>query len=388
MNLAAAVAVLGLLGAELPPPGATAAPDALIGVWEPVERSMGGMGSVLELTRDGRYIQTMTALVDGFYRIDGDRLFRRIGQTTAENPKEAVRFAIDGDALTTTGSDGSSMHRERIGPAPTDGPRIVGTWRYPYANGPQKAYERYDADSRFEFRLPMASEKGPYRVEGNMIVFTMRNGPENPVPFEVHGDRLILHPKGTNHGSELRRIGETSWYDRDVDNVAARRAVDPQARQQAADQALAKASTPEARWWALPDAALCNAETGPAERATALANELLEAAAYRPNDENLGTAVHKGNLALGLVAIRAGRMDEAKARLLAAGNVSASGSLDSFGPNMSLAKALLEKGEKDTVLQYLELCRKFWKMDRGALDRWAREIRAGSVPNFGANLLY
>ena len=388
MNVAAAIAFLGLLGAGLPPTGDTAPPDALIGVWEPVERSMGGMGSVLELTCDGQYIQTTMALVDGFYRIDGDRLFRRMGQNTVENPNEAVRFAIDGGALTTTGSDGSSTRRDRIGPAPTDGPKIVGTWRYPYANGPQKAYERYEADSRFEFRLPMASEQGPYRVEGNSIVFTTRNGPENPVPFEVRGDRLVLHPKGRDHGSELRRIGETSWYDRDVDNVAARRAIDPQTRQQAADQALAKASTPEARWWALPDAALRNAETGPADRATALANELLDAAAHRPNDENLGTAIHKGNLALGLVAVRAGRMDEAKARLLAAGNVSASGSLDSFGPNMILAKELLEKGEKDTVLQFLELCRKFWKMDRGALDRWAGEIRAGSVPNFGANLLY
>jgi hypothetical protein len=55
---------------------------------------------------------------------------------------------------------------------------------------------------------------------------------------------------------------------------------------------------------------------------------------------------------------------------------------------VSLAKDLLEKGERDAVIQYLELCRKFWKMDNGRLDQWIKEIKAGKVPQFGANLVY
>jgi hypothetical protein len=62
--------------------------------------------------------------------------------------------------------------------------------------------------------------------------------------------------------------------------------------------------------------------------------------------------------------------------------------MNSFGPNVSLAKDLLEKGERDAVIQYLELCRKFWKMDNGRLDQWIKEIKAGKVPQFGANLVY
>ena len=62
--------------------------------------------------------------------------------------------------------------------------------------------------------------------------------------------------------------------------------------------------------------------------------------------------------------------------------------MNSFGPNMSLAKDLLEKGERDTVLQYFELCRKFWTMDYGKLDEWSQEVRAGKIPRFGANLVY
>jgi hypothetical protein len=62
--------------------------------------------------------------------------------------------------------------------------------------------------------------------------------------------------------------------------------------------------------------------------------------------------------------------------------------MNSFGPNVSLAKDLLEKGERDAVIQYLELCRKFWKLDNGRLDQWIKEIKAGKVPQFGANLVY
>ena len=62
--------------------------------------------------------------------------------------------------------------------------------------------------------------------------------------------------------------------------------------------------------------------------------------------------------------------------------------MDSFGPNLTLAKDLLEHGERDTVLEYLMLCRKFWKMDRGKLDMWIYQVMDGKNPDFGANLLY
>jgi hypothetical protein len=55
---------------------------------------------------------------------------------------------------------------------------------------------------------------------------------------------------------------------------------------------------------------------------------------------------------------------------------------------MSLAKDLLEKGERNVVLEHFELCRKFWKMDRGRLDQWSQDVKAGKIPDFGANLVY
>ena len=62
--------------------------------------------------------------------------------------------------------------------------------------------------------------------------------------------------------------------------------------------------------------------------------------------------------------------------------------MDSFGPNMSLAQDLLTKGERDVVLEYFELCRHFWKMENGRLTKWGQEVKAGRIPDFGANLVY
>src|ERR1700719_3714085 len=71
--------------------------------------------------------------------------------------------------------------------------------------------------------------------------------------------------------------------------------------------------------------------------------------------------------------------------LLASGKTPGSPQLDSFGPNMTLAKELLAKGESDSVLQYLDLCKNFWEGERQQLDDWRDAIRGGKTPDFGAN---
>jgi hypothetical protein len=63
--------------------------------------------------------------------------------------------------------------------------------------------------------------------------------------------------------------------------------------------------------------------------------------------------------------------------------------MDSFGPNMSLARDLLKKGERETALQYFELCRKFWDPRvNQKLDEWTKDVKDGRIPDFGANLIY
>jgi hypothetical protein len=42
---------------------------------------------------------------------------------------------------------------------------------------------------------------------------------------------------------------------------------------------------------------------------------------------------------------------------------------------MRLAKDLLEKGERQIVLDYFALCRKFWNY--GRLDEWSQQVKGG-----------
>ena len=142
------------------------------------------------------------------------------------------------------------------------------------------------------------------------------------------------------------------------------------------------------RWVNLSEAAMACLEKGRLDEAAARARELLLRAESHREDWNYGNAVHKGNMVLGRVALRRGDINAAKYHLMASGRTPGSPQLDSFGPNMTLAKELLEGGERDAVVAYLNDCSHFWKMDRGKLKQWAALAEKGLVPDFGPNLSY
>ncbi len=162
----------------------------------------------------------------------------------------------------------------------------------------------------------------------------------------------------------------------------------PQQRLKRATDELTTAKTTDARFYALNDAAKESFVAGKVEDAQKYAQELMTLLPKFKGNWNYGNAVQDANLVLGRIAVQEGRIDDAKAYLIAAGKSTGSPQMDSFGPNLSLAKDLLEKGEVDVVLEYFELCRKFWKMDNGQLDKWSQQAKDGKIPNFGANLVY
>ncbi len=96
-----------------------------------------------------------------------------------------------------------------------------------------------------------------------------------------------------------------------------------------------------------------------------------------------GDAVFYGHLVLGRIALLNDDVETAKKELLLAGTAFGSPMLDSFGPNMSLARELLLRSERDTVLKFLAECRRFWKMGGETLDWWTAEISSGEMPTFG-----
>ena len=119
---------------------------------------------------------------------------------------------------------------------------------------------------------------------------------------------------------------------------------------------------------------------GQTEKARAYADTMLS------NDTkgwNLGNRIHHGHLTLGKIALAEGNLEEAKNRLLKAGETPGSPQLNSFGPKMDLANALLERGEKEVVVRYFELCSEFWNSDRAMakLANWTELAKAGKIPD-------
>ena len=88
------------------------------------------------------------------------------------------------------------------------------------------------------------------------------------------------------------------------------------------------------------------------------------------------------------MAFDAGDIKEAKRFLLEAGKTPGSAQLNTFGPNMFLAKNLLEMKEREVVFEYFELCAKFWKRNNGRLEQWKNNVLKEEMPDFGANLAY
>src|SRR5260370_18202826 len=101
-----------------------------------------------------------------------------------------------------------------------------------------------------------------------------------------------------------------------------------------------------------------------------------------------GRAIHQGDLVLGRLSLRSGDCEKAKLHLLESGKTKGAPELGSFGPNMMLAKELLECGERDAVIQYLKLCSLFWQTDDPRPKHWIHEIQPVQIPDFGANLNY
>ncbi|GIV18020.1 MAG: hypothetical protein KatS3mg022_3455 [Armatimonadota bacterium] len=116
-------------------------------------------------------------------------------------------------------------------------------------------------------------------------------------------------------------------------------------------------------------------------KAERYARELLHLASTRPQPDADG--IHIAHTVLGKVALHRGDIEAAKKHLLDSARVSGSPVLSSFGPDFTLAKVLLQRGERQAVIEYLNLCERFWKSGKGKLPEYRRTIEGGGIPDFG-----
>ncbi len=107
---------------------------------------------------------------------------------------------------------------------------------------------------------------------------------------------------------------------------------------------------------------------------------LLRAVPRLRRDAGLASeCTHEAHTVLGRIALIKGDVRLAKSHLQHSSNIDWSPVLNSFGPNLDLAKELLERKEIESVLRYLDRCEEFLKNEE-KIPKWRSEITAGIIP--------
>lgn len=101
-----------------------------------------------------------------------------------------------------------------------------------------------------------------------------------------------------------------------------------------------------------------------------------------------GAAVHLNHTYRGLMALAEGDPQRAKLELVKSGAVVRSLLLGVVGPNMRLAKALMQRGERSAVVEFIDRLGKIWYLPfrLPKVRRWKAAIARGETPDFGRQL--
>lgn len=172
-----------------------AAPSPLAGTWESLDRSQGGIGSIMIFAPGDSVKAIVSVMVDGRYTRDGNR----VQLTHDDGNRTELTVAITGDTLVQT-TAGKSVSMIRVsGSGPDSG--IVGRWRFPY-EAPQMPVVlgtmEYTADGVNRLRLPLQTRAGTYSISGSELTVRLPDAPPQTGTFSIDGDVLTLQrPDGT-----------------------------------------------------------------------------------------------------------------------------------------------------------------------------------------------
>ena len=142
------------------------------------------------------------------------------------------------------------------------------------------------------------------------------------------------------------------------------------------------------RYQALARYAWVPLDEGALDAATRAADELITEGQDPDSSLQRGDTLHHGYLIRGRVALRREDLAKARASLREAGRVPSSTMLETYGPNTTLAREMLDRGESAVVLQFLRECEGLWTGPRSQIARWVDQLSHGETPDLTSNLSY
>ncbi|MEO6688749.1 MAG: hypothetical protein ABIS07_15620 [Dokdonella sp.] len=183
------------------------ASQALLGLWESNQKTKGGFGQAIEFRGDGIYVGSFGVIVDMFYRISDDQVLAGL---TPEVRDLAATFRVEGDTMTETYADSSTVARTRFGRERSGSVPVGGTWRYRHPTGPM-AFEWYTDDQRLLLRIPMRSESSCYAVSADTLTVSKPSGQKASLQFEIQEQTLSLMEAG--EPVRMYTKSPAVWYD-------------------------------------------------------------------------------------------------------------------------------------------------------------------------------
>ena len=163
-------------------------PTTLIGTWEAVTRSAGGLGSTISFAPDNSMSFTLGAMVDMKYKRARDSLYI----IDPANGVNAFRVSIMRDTLVMV-DRGKEQRETRVGPPLKGADPVIGRWTYLHYTG-VPAFEEYTPGGDFRLRVPIRTLQGTYATMGDSAMMHLPGpgGGDRAVRFAVVGDTLQL----------------------------------------------------------------------------------------------------------------------------------------------------------------------------------------------------
>ena len=185
---------LNVMVAQVAPPARS---TSLVGTWEAVTRSAGGLGSTISFAPDNSMSFTLGAMVDMKYKRARDSLYI----IDPANGVNAFRVSILRDTLVMV-NQGKEQRETRVGAPLKGADPVIGRWTYLHYTG-VPAFEEYTPGGDFRLRVPIRTLQGTYATMGDSAMMHLPGpgGGDRAVRFAVVGDTL-----------ELTWNGQTSRY--------------------------------------------------------------------------------------------------------------------------------------------------------------------------------
>ena len=223
--------------AQSPESSASLSEPQLLGTWVAVHRSLGGLGSMCTFRPGGKLEMSLGAIVEGWYKTEGDRLIQPSGSSVPGAPPTVLHFRVEGDTLYEQHSDkqGSGETRFlRVGKGGAGDAPLVGVWRAEHATASsimeeqrkagRKVDERtaqsmaymvnhqfheYTRDGLIKFRLLMRSTFGTYDMSSQTFALAAEGATASSAKrggrFRLDSGLLVLtQPDGKREDKYIR----------------------------------------------------------------------------------------------------------------------------------------------------------------------------------------